>query len=190
MDVAQSSPKRSNFGCSHNPATLRFDYPSEMNENQIREDLMRRLKELASQPAPQPTPALAEFLADPSSSLTEQGDLAAMSASNVNGSALTQAAGLPKGKRMKNRTVRLRSGLARMGFAGRVVLVSAVVVAAGAGTAAAATAVNAVVNDEPPITVDVTDDGQGDGVVDPVDVAGDQGDDAGDNAGGEGNQDD
>ncbi len=160
-----------------------------MNENQIPEDILRRMRELAAEQAPAPTEAMTAFLADPASSLTDKGALAAMSGSNVHGSATRQTAGLPKEKRGmgKDKLMGIRGLLARLGLAGRVALVTAVIAAAGMGTAAAATAVNFVTED-PPASVDTESDVQDD----PADDVDDStvGDDQGDDSQGDANQGD
>ncbi|HET9728128.1 MAG TPA: hypothetical protein VFR41_01845 [Acidimicrobiia bacterium] len=85
----------------------------------------------AAEAVPTPSPALAAAMAAGVS--TDQGDLPATAASNVNGPA-TQAAGLPK---WRNAKLKIQGFLASLGIAGKIALGAGVAVACttGAGVA-------------------------------------------------------
>ena len=134
-----------------------------MNENEFPEEVIRHLRQMADEPPPEPSAALGQFLADPSSVLAPAGVAATLAESGLTGAATHPT-----------KESRMKTLFARMGMAGRVALITGLIAAAGVGTAAAATAVNLVTGDEPTTSVElptVTDDDQ-------VDVAEDQGDDS------------
>ncbi len=134
-----------------------------MNENEFPEEVIRHLRQMADEPPPAPSAALGKFFADPSSTPAAAGVAATLAESGLTG-AVTHP----------TKESRMKTLFARMGMAGRVALITGLIAAAGVGTAAAATAVNLVTDDEPTTSIElptVTDGDQGD-------FADDQGDDS------------
>ena len=126
-----------------------------MNEYEDSQDVEQWLRAQAQGSVPKPSDALLSFLADPSAQLitTDSADLAGQDADRP---ADLQPAGSNRRRSMHDLLSTARASLAGMSKVGKVALAAGVIVAAGVGTASAATLVTS--SDDPP----VVDQGQGD----------------------------
>ena len=151
-----------------------------MTDNEIPEEIARRLRPLGDSPVPDASPALAAFLADPGAPVLDHDDLPAATAQ--------APAGPNRRHTMKDILGDLLGAVARLGLVGKVALGVGALAVAGMGSAAA---VGAVVDDtSPSVPVVQTVDESSDDAADEPTTASDDADDDADDAAGSGKGDD